>query len=146
MYRFSTWYPGGRHSIMHDEQFYPPQLDFNLNNYQRDESGLVAEIGDARAIIRNLHQIIQFLQASAFEHLPLPTQSEIALYLVGTYLLTHDSNQQDPEYQDKIVLLETLFNADFDTMIKQTRRTLDPADILQTVERLFENFGKSQEP
>src|SRR5262245_35861962 len=103
---------------MHEEQSYP-QLDFNLNNYQRDEDGLVAKVEDARAIIRNLHKIVQFLQASAFEHLPLPIQSEIALYLVGTYLLTHDSSQQDPEYNEKIAMLESLFNEDFDTMIKQ---------------------------
>ena len=130
---------------MNEEQPYP-QIDFNLNNYQRDENGLVAEIEEARTIIRTLHKIIQFLQMSAFAHLPLATQSEIALYLVGTYLLTHNSNQQDPEYQEKLAMLETLFDADFDAMIKQTKNSLNADDVLSTVEALFKNFGQSQEP
>lgn len=127
---------------MHDEQFYPPQLDFNMSRYQRDENGLVANIEDARLIIRNLYQIIQYLEASAFEHLPLAIQSEIALYLVGTYLLTHNSSQQDPQYHEKIALLENLFNEKFSEMIRSSKDTLNAQDILKSVETMFKDFGK----
>lgn len=122
---------------MNDEQSSLPQLDFNLKAYTRDEDGQIANIEDARAVIRNLYQIIQFLEVSAFAHLPLDTQSEIALYLVGTYLLTHNGGEQDPQYQEKIALLETLFDGKFHEMIKRSKETLNTEDILSSVEALF---------
>lgn len=127
---------------MHNEQFYPFHLDFNMSSYQRDENGLVANIEDARLIIRNLYQIIQFLEASAFEHLPVSTQSEIALYLVGTYLLTHNSSLHDFQYQEKIALLESIFNQKFNELIQQSKETLNSQEILKSVEEMFKDFGK----
>jgi hypothetical protein len=126
---------------MYDEQPSFPRLDFNLQSYRRDENGQVADIEDARTIIRNLHKIVQFLEVSAFAHLGLETQAEIALYLVGTYLLTHNSGEHDPEYADKVELLETMFNEQFDALIKQGHETLSAEDILRSVENMFRNFG-----
>lgn len=125
---------------MHDEQYYPPQLDFNLNSYQRDEAGLVANIEDARAIIRNLQQIIRFLEVAPFDQLPLNTQAEISLYLVGTHLLTQQP--QDGQHAEKTAMLEALFNAELAETIRREKTTLDTEDILHSVERLFQDFGK----
>lgn len=124
---------------MSDEQAYPPQFDFNLNSYRRDEAGLIADIEAAREIIRNLQKIIRFLEVSPFEHLPLNTQAEISLYLVGTHLLTHDDDDQSAA---KAALLETLFNEELTTMIQREKKTLDVDEILQGVEFLFKDFGK----
>lgn len=126
---------------MHNEDTPIPRFDFNLNEYQRDENGQVADIEDARAIIRNLLQIIQFLEASAFAHLPLASQSEIALYLVGTYLLTHNSDKQDPQYHEKLALLDTLVDEKFTAILRQDQESLNTADILGSVEEMFKNFG-----
>jgi len=123
---------------MPDEHEYPPELDFNLNSYQRNEAGLVANIEEARAIIRNLQKIIRFLEISPFDHLSLNTQAEISLYLVGTHLLTNQTDQ----YDAKITLLETLFNDELDTTIKHEKAALNAREIVQSVERLFEGFGK----
>lgn len=128
---------------MHDEQYYPPQLDFNLNGYQRDEAGLVANVEDARTIIRNLQQIIRFLEVAPFDQLPLNTQAEISLYLVGTYLLTQPAGQSpDGQPTGQTALLESLFNEELAETIHREKVTLDTADILHSVERLFEDFGK----
>ncbi|SRR5258708_3515335 len=124
---------------MHDEQYNPPQLDFNLNNYQRDENGLVANIEEAREIICNLQNIISFLQASPFEQLSLNIQAEISLYLVGTHLLTHSTGDQPDA---KIAALEAVFNEQFDEMIQHDRSTIDAEEVLQTVEDLFKNPGQ----
>ena len=124
---------------MHDEQYNPPQLDFNLNNYQRDENGLVANIEEAREMICNLQKIISFLQVSPFEQLSLNIQAEISLYLVGTHLLTHSTGDQPDA---KIAALEAVFNEQFDEMIQRDRSPLDAEDVLQTVEDLFKNPGQ----
>jgi hypothetical protein len=132
------WYPTEREKTMPDEHEYPPELDFNLNSYQRDGAGLVANIEEAREIICNLQKIIRFLEISPFEHLSLNTQAEISLYLVGTHLLTHQTDQ----YDAKMTLLETLFNDEFDKVIKHEKTALDVHEIVQSVESLFEGFGK----
>lgn len=136
-------YPGESEKALQDEQDYPPQLNFNLNSYQRDEMGLVADIEAAREIIRNLQQIIRFLEHSPFEHLPLNTQAEISLYLVGTHLLAHPGEQQyDDQYAAKVALLEALFNEELDMTIQREKKTLDTAEILQNVESFFLDFGQ----
>ena len=129
---------------MYDEQHSLPQLDFNLNSYARDDSGRVANIEDARAIIHDLHKIIQFLLVSPFEGLSLTTQSEISLYLVGAYLLTHNIDQQDPQYQQKQALLEMFSDETFFQSVKQKAETLNVEEILQSVEFLFKDFGEQQ--
>lgn len=123
---------------MHDEQYNPPQLDFNLNSYQRDEDGMIANIEEAREIIRNLQKIVRFLEVSPFEQLSLNMQAEISLYLVGTHLLTHQAGDQPDA---KNAALEAIFNQDFDQMIRHDRSTLDATEILASVESLFEGFG-----
>ena len=125
---------------MHDEQYYPPQLDFNLNSYRRDEAGLVADIEDARTIIRNLQQIIRFLEVAPFDQLPLNTQAEISLYLVGTHLLTQ--RPQDSQHAEKAAILESLFNAELAETIQREKTALNTEDILHSVERPFQDFGK----
>lgn len=124
---------------MHEEQYYPPQLDFNLNSYQRDEAGLVADIEDAREIIRNLQNIIRFLEVSSFQQLPLHTQAEISLYLVGTHLLTHNSGQLPDA---RAAALEAIFNEHFAELIKNERSVLNTEEVLHSVENLFKDFGK----
>ena len=126
---------------MQDEYTYLPQLDFNLNSYQRDEAGLVANIEEAREIIRSLQKIIRFLEVSPFEQLSLNTQSEISLYLVGTNLLTQHTAVDDGQYAARMALLETLFNREFDETVRRKKAALDTSEILQSVERLFEGFG-----
>jgi len=123
---------------MHDEQYNPPQLDFNLNSYQRDENGMIANIEEAREIIRNLQKIVRFLEVSPFEQLSLNMQAEISLYLVGTHLLTHQAGDQPDA---KNAALEAIFNQEFDQMIRHDRSTLDSTEILASVESLFEGFG-----
>lgn len=123
---------------MHDEQYNPPQLDFNLNSYQRDEDGMIANIEEAREIIRNLQKIVRFLEVSPFEQLSLNMQAEISLYLVGTHLLTHQAGDQPDA---KNAALEAIFNQEFDQMIRHDRSTLDSTEILASVESLFEGFG-----
>lgn len=123
---------------MHDEQYNPPQLDFNLNSYQRDEDGMIANIEEAREIIRNLQKIVRFLEVSPFEQLSLNMQAEISLYLVGTHLLTHHTGDQPDA---KNAALEAIFNQDFDQMIRHDRSTLDSTEILASVESLFKDFG-----
>jgi hypothetical protein len=123
---------------MHDEQYNPPQLDFNLNSYQRDEDGMIANIEEAREIIRNLQKIVRFLEVSPFEQLSLNMQAEISLYLVGTHLLTHHAGDQPDA---KNAALEAIFNQEFDQMIRHDRSTLDSTEILASVESLFEGFG-----
>lgn len=123
---------------MHEEKYNPPQLDFNLNSYQRDEHGLVANIEEAREIIRNLQKIVRFLEATPFEGLSLNMQAEISLYLVGTHLLTHDSEDQPDA---KNAALEAIFNENFDQLIQRDRSTLDATEILQSVDELFKDFG-----
>lgn len=127
---------------MQDEHHYPPQLDFNLNSYQRDEMGLVANIEEAREIIRNLQKIIFFLEASSFEHLSLNTQAEISLYLVGTNLLTQDTEQNSDQHAAKLTLLETLFNEELDKTIQREKSTLNTDEVLQSVEDLFKGSDK----
>ncbi|MGI0133394.1 MAG: hypothetical protein ACREBW_00335, partial [Candidatus Micrarchaeaceae archaeon] len=91
---------------MHKEEYSPPQLNFNLNSYQRDEQGLVANIAEAREMIRTLQKIVHFLQGASFAQLSLNIKAEISLYLVGTYLLTEsDGHHRDP----KISALEAIF-------------------------------------
>lgn len=125
---------------MHEEQpYYPPQLDFNLSSYQRDEAGLIANIEEAREIIRSLQSIIRFLEVSPFEQLSLNIQAEISLYLVGTHLLTHNSEQLPDA---KVAALEAIFNEHFAALIQSERNILDPSEILHTVEDLFKDFGK----
>lgn len=124
---------------MQEEQHYPPQLDFNLSSYQRDEAGLVSNIEEAREIIRSLQHIIRFLEVAPFEQLPLNTQAEISLYLVGTHLLTHSSGHQQDA---KTAALEAIFNEQFDALIQRDRSTLNADEILHTVEDLFKDFGK----
>lgn len=123
---------------MHDEQYNPPQLDFNLNSYQRDEDGMIANIEEAREIIRNLQKIVRFLEVSPFEQLSLSMQAEISLYLVGTHLLTHQAGNQPDA---KNAALEAIFNQEFDQMIRRDRSTLDATEILASVESLFDGFG-----
>jgi|GEM_PF-5044802 len=123
---------------MHDEQYNPPQLDFNLNSYQRDENGMIANIEEAREIIRNLQKIVRFLEVSPFEQLSLNMQAEISLYLVGTHLLTHQAGDQPDA---KNAALEAIFNQEFDQMIRHDRSALDSTEILASVESLFEGFG-----
>jgi hypothetical protein len=125
-----------------DEHPSPPQLDFNLNSYQRDDAGLVANIEQAREIIRNLHTIIRFLEISPFEHLPLQTQAEISLYLVGTHLLTQQTPPDDEQYAAKMTLLETLFNQELDDTLRREKASLDTDEILLSVEELFRGFGR----
>lgn len=124
---------------MYEGRYFPPQLSFNLNRYQRDENGLVASAEDAREIIRNLQGIIHFLETSPFEQLPLTMQAEIALYLVGTHLLTHSSGDQQDA---KAAAFEAVFNEHFDELIKGERSLLEFDDILGTVEEMFKGFGK----
>lgn len=141
--RLTCWHPGESEKRVQDESNYPPQLDFNLNSYQRDEAGLVANIEEAREIIRSLQKIIRFLENSPFEHLPLNTQAEISLYLIGTHLLTHGGDaHDDDQYEAKIAMLEALFNPELDATIKREKATLDPEQIVQSVEDLFKGFGK----
>lgn len=134
--------PAEGEKSMYEEQYNPPHLDFNLSTYERDENGLISNIEEAREIIRNLQKIVRFLEVSPFEQLSLNTQAEISLYLVGTHLLTHIAGQQDPQYEAKITLLETLFNAEFDEVIQRGKTTLSTDEILQSVEALFQDFGK----
>lgn len=117
---------------------YPPQFDFNLNSYRRDETGLVADIEAAREMIRSLQKIIRFLAVSPFEHLPLNTQAEISLYLVGTHLLTHHDDEQSSA---KDALLATLFTEELNATLQREKQTLDVDEILQSVEFLFQDFG-----
>lgn len=131
---------------MHDEYLYSPQLDFNLSSYQRNEAGEVADIEEARQIIRNLQKIVRLLAASPFEQLPLNTQAEILLYLVGTHLLTRQGEQtqggQDDQYAAQTTLLETLFNKELDETLRREKTMLNPQEILLGVENLFKDFGK----
>ena len=124
---------------MYEEQPYPPHLNFNLSSYQLDEAGLVANIEQAREIIRNLQSIIRFLQASPFDQLPISMQAEISLYLVGTHLLTHSSGY--PYDDTKAVALEAIFNGELDALIRGGAGVLDADEILQGVEEMFGNFG-----
>jgi hypothetical protein len=124
---------------MYEEQPCPPHLNFNLSSYQLDEAGLVANIEQAREIIRNLQSIIRFLQASPFDRLPISMQAEISLYLVGTHLLTHSSGY--PYDDTKAVALEAIFNGELDALIRGGTGVLDADEILQGVEEMFGNFG-----
>lgn len=132
---------GESEKALQDEHNYPPQLDFNLNSYQRDEEGLVANIEEAREIIRNLQKIVHFLEHSPFEQLSLNTQAEISLYLVGTHLLTQRREECDDQYEAKIAMLEALFTEELDATIKREKEALDTAQIVQSVEYLFKDFG-----
>lgn len=123
---------------MYEEQSYPPDLDFNLSRYQLDEAGLIANVEQAREVIRNLQGIIHFLQVSPFAQLPLHTQAEISLYLVGTHLLTHSSGHPREE---KAAALETLFNEQFDALVRGGKSALDSEEVLHGVEEMFRDFG-----
>jgi len=123
---------------MDEEQPYPPDLDFNLSSYQLDDAGLVADIEQAREIIRSLQSIVRFLQVSPFDRLSIQIQAEIALYLVGTHLLTHSSGHPRDE---KTAALEAIFNEQFDALVRGGRSTLDSNEILSGVEEMFRNFG-----
>ena len=124
---------------MNEEASSFPQLDFHLNSYQRDETGQVANIEEARTIIRSLHDIIRFLQVSPFELLPISAQAEIAFYLLGTQLLLENDGQQR---EAKNAALEALFNEQFASIIQQEKMTLNAEEILLSVEHLFKDFGK----
>ena len=117
-----------------------PPFNFNLNSCQRDATGLVANVGEAREIIRNLQSIIQLLMYAPFETLSLATQTELSLYLVGTHILTRPA-LSDTDNMGRMALLETLFNEELDTVLRRGKAGLDAGEILQSVERLFRDFG-----
>ncbi len=85
-----------------------------------------------------MQNIVRFLQVVSFDLLPIHTQAEISLYLIGIHLLTHSSGRPREE---KATALEAIFNEQLDTLVRGGKQTLDPDEILQGVEEMFRDFG-----